>query len=457
MPAQETPSVLGLRPGMAPLSEAELPSSKSEAIRVLLCASLARGTTRLVGHLVGDDVEAALSTIQACGTPARRADGTWTIEGRPPAAVLRGDHGPAWLPGGPLSVGESGTLARVVLALVALCAPSGQRTQIIARGSLSGRSSGPLRAALTRAGARFEGSTGKTDAWADCVSSDSAPESLFLEDPVSSQEVSALLIALAAIGGQRRVSVAGAIPSRPYVELTRRVLERFGVHVAEETPGEWTVEGPLLAPDAPFDLEPDASGAAVLLAGACLSGGALGVPGLLPSSPQGDLRIVEYLGAFGCTASVGSQGVRACGHPRRGADLDLRGEPDLAPVLVAPAAAAALGLWGAPSPSRLTGLESLCIKESDRLAVLASGLRALGLTVETDGGCLSISPGGDPPTGPLCLDPAGDHRMAFSFALLGLLHPHLDVSDPTCVSKSWPNFWEQWAVTDSPGGSTPAS
>jgi 3-phosphoshikimate 1-carboxyvinyltransferase len=117
--------------------------------------------------------------------------------------------------------------------------------------------------------------------------------------------------------------------------------------------------------------------------------------------------------------------------------LDLAGEPDLAPVLAAVAAGAARR-HGASSV--LSGLGTLPGKESDRLGGLAAALARLGFAVEAGSDALAIAPGSRP-AGPHLLDPRGDHRMAFAFALLGLVVPGVLVRDPGCVAKSWTGFW----------------
>ena len=283
-PAREKDLPRGLHPGQAPRADARLPSSKSEAIRVLLCASMARGTTRLTGHLVGADTSAARAVVAALGADLQDEGQALLLSGRPPLAAQPAAPWPPSLP-----LGESGTLGRLAMALCALCAPAAARTELVASGS---------------------------------------------------QEVSALLLALAALGGPRRLEVSGEIPSSPYVALTTSVLARFGARLVEERPGRWSVEGPLVAPHQTQRLEDDASAAAVLLAGACLAERELILPGLGPDSIQGDRRIVEHLTAFGCRAGLADsqnsarrgpdspgRGARACGAPLRGADLDLSGEP----------------------------------------------------------------------------------------------------------------------------------
>ncbi|MEO0651044.1 MAG: hypothetical protein AAFZ65_10235, partial [Planctomycetota bacterium] len=268
-------------------------------------------------------------------------------------------------------------------------------------------------------------------------------DSLELVRPKSSQELSALWLAAAARGGRIPVTVQGDVPSEPYLGLTEQVLAEFGATL-EPIPGggrfDRMVEGPLVAPDHELQIEADASAAAVALAAGCLSGGGVAVEGVDGTSRQGDVRVVEHLRAFGCDAKAGHRALWATGFPTRAAELDLSGEPDLAPVLAAVAGALAL-IDASSGHSVLTGLHTLPGKESSRIEVLAAGLRALGIHVEATDRSLAIGPG-TPHAGPVTLDPHADHRMAFAFALLGLVRPGIRIADPGCVSKSWPSFFE---------------
>ncbi len=414
------------------------PGSKSLAQRALLAAAVARGTTELEGLPDGEDARACLALIEAAGAGVERLGaGRVRVRGLPP-----GEDG--GLAGGrPLEVGESGTLARLATALVALASRPGTRWRIAPRGSLLFRKSLPLFRALEEAGTRIL-AQGLPGTWPVELESRRPPERLVIRRPASSQEVSGLFLALAAHPGRHVLAVEGEIPSRPYVRMTRGILRAFGVEAHERRQGEaelvLELDGPLGAPREPLSIEPDASSAAVALAAACLSGGELRVSGLSRESAQGDVRIIEHLAALGCDARFADEALEARGFPGRGSELDLSGEPDLAPVLAAVAAGAALR-HGATSVLR--GLATLPGKESDRLSVLGAGLASLGLAVETGTDSLRIAPpSAAPGTGPVELDPRGDHRMAFAFALLGLVRGGVLVRDPSCVAKSWPSFWE---------------
>ncbi len=414
--------------------ELSAPGSKSLAQRAIVLAALAQGVTRIVNLPRGEDVAAARALLAAVGvehhapTPASLA-----VTGRPPSwrGGWRAER---------VEVGESGTLARLALAALALCAEPGSQVEIVARGTLERRATAPLVDALERSGVRFE-----RREWPLRLIPIGPASTLELRDPLSSQEASALAIALASYPDENELAIVGELPSRPYFDMTRAMLERFGARATciESADAEhWRIRGPLRAPEQPLVVEPDASLASVALAAACLSGGEVLVKGLSRESVQGDVAIVQRLRDFGCRAQFAPQAISASGFPQHGADLDLSGQPDLAPVLAAIAAGAALVAPHGRTSSTLRGLETLDRKESRRLEVLTDALARAGWRVSCDSSSLTVdAPTSVLPTSELRLDPRGDHRMAFAFALLGLLRPGVVVEQPSCVAKSWPAFW----------------
>jgi 3-phosphoshikimate 1-carboxyvinyltransferase len=446
----------GFQAGSSVAGVVRVPGSKSVAQRLLAAAAVARGRTSLEGLPGSADVVGALRCARALGARfpgERRGDdplaaallrggGAGVLEGRPPGA----QEGPR--PWARLEPGESGTCARLFTALAALARPEGSGAEVVPAGTLMGRTSGPLFEALRRAGAGVE-AAGPPDRWPALFTAAIPGASLEVRRPSSSQEVSALLLALAAHAGERQLRVLGPTPSRGYVDMTAGVLELFGGSVglaslasdAEGEAGEvYTVRGPLTAPSQTLACEGDASAAAVALAAGALSGGRpTSVEGVGLGSLQPDVAITRCLEAFGCT-SDGSDRRRLVisGAPTRGAEVDCGPFPDLAPVLAAVAAFCASRDLGA---STLTGLGTLPGKESDRIAVLARGLEAVGLSVEQSATHLRIAPGGARVSGPVLLDPAGDHRMVFFAALLSLFEPDVRCLEPGCVRKSWPGFW----------------
>jgi 3-phosphoshikimate 1-carboxyvinyltransferase len=422
----------GLDPGRRIRGTLRPPGSKSLAIRSLLAAGLTPGRTVLEGVSRGDDVRAALRVLRTCGVEiAELGEGRVSVDGLDPLA---------WGSTAPVDCGESGTLARLMLAVLGFCPRPGTASVVTARGTLLSRFSTPLLSTL-RAGGVGVSEHSSRGSWPVTLESAPPGPELRLDSPSSSQELSGLLLALAGAGQGGAVKLVGDLPSRPYVRMTIDVLGDFGVTVSGESlsDGEcFTVEGTLRIPTTSVAIEPDASAAAVALAAGCLSGGEVEVPGFGEESRQGDVAIVRYLREFGCVAEYRGGTLRSGGFPTRGASLDLAGEPDLAPVLAAVAGAVA------PAVSRLSGLETLNAKESRRVDVLAEGLRLAGIAVEVGGDGAWMEIGGEARKGAdrILLDPHGDHRMAFAFALLGLVRSGVRVSSPECVAKSWPDFWE---------------
>ncbi len=438
--------IIGLTPEGSDSGSFRPGGSKSLCVRALFAASLASGTTRIQGLTGSDDVRAALIFLERASV-AMGVDGTGLkVEGRPPLA--NGEGG--LLPKSVLPLGESGTLGRFAAAVCAFTGPVGQPVQLAPEGTLRRRSSTALFRSLAAAGVGcdFEHSPGGFSLIMRPVR---PPADVYLEHPGSSQELSALLIALSSFEERIHLHLRGDLPSRPYLSMTLGVLERFGARIGtwHSSEGElYSIEGPLKALDKDFIVEPDASSAAVALAAACLSGGELKIPGLGKDSMQGDVRIVELLSAFGCSAGAKADHLWAKGVPSEGARVDLSRTPDLAPVIAAVAAAVAISH---AQSSRLDGLGTLGGKESNRIRVLADCLRTLGVQVEAGADFLGIGPEDDeesasawtPP--PTALDPKGDHRMAFAGALMGLIRPGILVADGEVVAKSWPNFWADMA------------
>ncbi len=453
-PRQGAARTLG--PRLRIQGEVRVPTSKSVAQRVLACALLAKGETRFEGLPAGGDVLHALRCARVGGArfPSEgKADdllataliprvGRGALIGAPPGPV-EGQR--PWVE---FPVGESGTSARLFTAIAALGRPAGSGAEIVPAGTLTNRRSPALFHALRAAGAGVEHG-GLENGWPALLTAATPPRGLELVEPGSSQEVSALLVALASHEGHHELRVVGPIPSEGYVNITASVLERFGAVITRTSvvgdgprghATRFTIRGPLRAPRASIRIEADASSAAVALAAGALCGGqATTVRGVGVGSAQPDAAFPTLMARLGCDASLSSEEqLGLSGAPTRGGVIDCSGVPDVAPVL------AAVGgfLADRGEELELTGLETLPGKESSRIAVLAEGLIAIGFQVDSSDRTLRIGPRVRRPSSPVPLDPRGDHRMAFAFALMSLFEPHARILDPDCVSKSWPTFWQ---------------
>jgi 3-phosphoshikimate 1-carboxyvinyltransferase len=251
-----------------------------------------------------------------------------------------------------------------------------------------------------------------------------------LPGDVSSQFLSGLLLAGPCVRGGLRVELTTPLVSAPYVAMTAAVMDAFGASV--EGDGEaWVVpEGRYRA--ATYAIEPDASAASYFFAAAVLTGGRVTVDGLGRGSVQGDLAFVDVLERMGAVVERGDDHTTVAAGPRlTGVDVDLSALSDTAQTLAAVAVFA-------ESPTRVRGIGFVRGKETDRLAAVVHELRRCGVEAdETDDGFV-VHPG---PPHPAVVETYDDHRMAMSFALLGLKVPGIEIADPECVAKTFPEFW----------------
>jgi 3-phosphoshikimate 1-carboxyvinyltransferase len=249
----------------------------------------------------------------------------------------------------------------------------------------------------------------------------------------SSQFLSGLLLSGPALPEGLEVEVVGDLVSAPYVRMTVEVMRAFGA-VVEHDPGFRRLR---VAPGGyvarRYDVEPDASAASYFLAAAALTAGRVLVPGLGPDSLQGDVGFAEVLVRMGATARAGADGLEVVGPERlRGIEVDLGDLSDTAQTLAAVAPFA-------ESPTVVNGIGFIRAKETDRIAAVVTELRRLGVDAQEDPDGFTVHPG--PPHGGL-VRTYDDHRMAMSFALIGLRVPGILIADPGCVAKTYPRFWD---------------
>ncbi len=398
----------------------EVPRSKSLTNRGLVAAAVAGGGA--VRHpLDCDDTRLLASALRAAGWAV-----TWDDEVKIGPRIGGPDSVEVWL-------GDSGTGARLMIALLA--ATPGR---FVVDGSerLRERPMAPLIDALRGLGATVEGSRGLLPVVIEGRRLDGGRVSVRPE--VSSQFVSALLLAGPLMAGGLELEVNGLLPSRPYIELTVDTLTRFRVAVDHE-PGSrrWRVPSGPAAP-AVVEIEGDWSAAAFFVAAAATAGGQIDVEPLSAASRQGDRIVCEVARDAGVTIATTVRGMAVTGPQTRAFHADLTDAPDLFPALAAMAAA------GRPG-TELTGLGHLKHKESDRLTVMVDNLRRLGAVIEVSGSTARFTRSLDPkPAAVRSVTAAGDHRVAMAMAVAALAAGPLRLDDPDCVSKSFPGFWEAW-------------
>lgn len=409
-----------------------LPGSKSHTNRALLCAALAEGRSTLTRVLLADDTRAMLGALDRLGVGLRVDD-----ERDPDVVVTVDGLGRGFTAGVDtvtLDVKQSGTTSRFLVP--ALATGSGSFV-VDGHEQLRNRPFVQQVEALTALGARIDGTALPLTIHGRRLRGGLVR----VPGDVSSQFLSGLLLAAPLFAADTVVELDGALVSRPYVELTIHTMATFGVDVASDfEAGHFVIPAAGYRP-ASVRLEPDASAASYFFAAAVITGSTVRVDGLGKSTVQGDLRFVELLARMGARVEVAEDHTTVTGTGRLvGITADMADISDTAQTMAVVAACA-------EGPTEITGIGFIRHKETDRIAAPVTELRRLGIRAEaTDDGFI-VHPG--PVTGGL-VDSYDDHRMAMSFALLGLVHPGVVIDNPGCVDKTFPRFFE---VLDSLRGS----
>ena len=400
------------------------PGSRSLTNRALAVAALADGTSDLreVGFSGDTRVMAAALGALGLGIEIDVAARRMSVAG----CAGRVPPGPK-----DLDTGDSGTATRFVTALAA--AGHG-RYRIDGSPRMRERPIQDLLDGLAALGvaARSERGTGCPPL---VIETEGLPGGrVAVSGGVSSQYLSGLLMAAPAARADLVIEVAGDLVSKPYVDMTLSVMRDFGVQVRRDGYVRFTVPAPQVYAARTYEIEPDASSASYFLAAAAATGGRVTVPGLGRGSAQGDARFADVLARMGCRAEWTAEGVTVTGPTRlRGVSVDLNAMPDMV-LTLAPLAILAEGR------TEIRNVANLRVKESDRLAALATELRRLGALVEERPDGLVIDP-------PETVRPAevatyGDHRMAMGLAIVGLRAEGVRIAAPGCVAKTYPGFFE---------------
>jgi 3-phosphoshikimate 1-carboxyvinyltransferase len=390
-----------------------VPGSKSLTNRALVCAAFAGGRSTIEGALVADDTEAMLGALAELGVGIERDGTTLTVEGTD-----------GKVPDGPaeLDARYSGTTARFLAPILA--AGSGPY-RLDAFEPMRARPMGPVIDALRTLGTDVteEGAPGHLPI---TITGGARGGRVELPGHVSSQFLSGLLLAGPLFELGVEVHLTTPLVSVPYVALTRGVMAAFGA----------VVDGTSVAPAryraTRYVVEPDASAASYYFAAAAVTGGRVTVEGLGRSSAQGDLAFVDLLERMGAAVerSDDATTVRGTG-ALHGVTADLADLSDTAQTLAAVAVFA-------DSPTTVTGIDFIRRKETDRIAETVANLRRLGVDASEDDDGFTVRPGGAHGG---VVETHDDHRMAMSFAVVGLRVPGVEIVDPGCVAKTYPEFW----------------
>ncbi len=427
---------IDLPPLMSARGTVVLPGSKSISNRVLLLAALSSGVTEVRDLLHSDDTERMLDGLRTLGVTVESLGDN--------ACRITGCGGKFPVKDARLFLGNAGTAFRPLTAALAL---SGGSYELSGVARMHERPIGDLVDALRALGADI-----------DYLENDGFPPlqirpatlsgagKISVRGDVSSQFLTSLLMALPLTGQAVEIEVVGELISKPYIEITLAMMARFGVVIQRKDWSSFTVAAGshYVSPDVIF-VEGDASSASYFLAAGAIGGGPVRVEGVGKNSIQGDVRFAEALALMGAQIEMGDNWI-ACSAPADGKlkaiDLDCNHIPDAAMTL----AVAALFAEGT---TVLRNIASWRVKETDRIAAMATELRKVGAIVEEGADYIKVTPQSSILNPAAGIDTYDDHRMAMCFSLAAF-GAGIRINDPGCVAKTFPDYFSVFAgVTQS--------
>ena len=418
---------LDLPPSTAARGTVRLPGSKSISNRVLLLAALAKGTTIVRALLDSDDTRVMLDALRALGVGVARVSDSDDYE-------ITGVGGAFPVKQAELFLGNAGTAFR---SLTAACALSGGEYVLKGVARMHERPIGDLVDALRKLGARIDYLGEEGFPPLKIHPAEIAGDTTEVRGNVSSQFLTGLLMALPLRQRNTTIEVVGELISKPYIGITLAMLRRFGVDIARngwqgfgvpaaaryQSPGEIWVEG-------------DASSASYFLAAGAIGGGPVRVQGVGRDSVQGDVRFADALAQMGAQIDMGPNWIEASA-PRSGRlkaiDIDCNAIPDAAMTL-------AVAALFADGTTTLRNIASWRVKETDRIAAMATELRKVGATVEEGADYIRIAPP-EQLIPNAVIDTYDDHRMAMCLSLVTLGGVPIRINDPACVNKTFPTYF----------------
>jgi 3-phosphoshikimate 1-carboxyvinyltransferase len=412
-----------LSPAARPIdATVELPGSKSYTNRALLIAALADGPSHIRRALFSDDtdfMQQALTTL-GIGVSADPARSTFDVTGgggRIPATEAE------------LFIGNAGTAARFLTAAVAL-----GRGRYVVDGveRMRERPIEPLLDGLRQLGvdARAQFDNGCPPVVINAAGLRGGR--VRVRGDVSSQYISALLLAGPYAEQGLDLEIEGDLVSAPYLEMTAGIMSDFGVDVTSKGERGFHIRPGQRYRGRDYTVEPDASNASYFFAAAAVTGGRVRVPYLGRTSRQGDLGLLAVLEQMGCAVTWDVEGVEVRGPERlSGVRADFTRMGDVATTLAAIAPFAA-------TPVTIEGIAQTHFEECDRPVATATELRRMGIRVEETWDSLTIFPGAPQPA---TVETYGDHRMAMSFAITGLRAAGITIAGPECVAKTFPEYF----------------
>jgi len=398
-----------------------VPPSKSYTNRALIAAALADGPSTLIQASRSDDSEFLISALKQFGIAIERTNDDLEVSG------TAGELSP---PDIEVYVGNAGTAMRFLATFA--CLAHGEST-LTGDEQMKKRPLTDLLQALHSAGIKTSSENGYPPV--KIIGGNFQGGRIDIKGEISSQFVSSLLLSSPYAKHPVSICVQGKMSSSPYIDMSLHVMRSFGGNVDTLSPSVFAVSNRDRYIGRTFTIEGDASSATYFLAAAAITQGRVVIGNLSDESLQGDLRFLKVLADMGCSVVHHEDTIELIGGKLFGIEADMNELPDCVPTL------AVLGAF-AKGQTAITNIAQLKFKETDRLAALSTELTKLGAEVELYEDGLTIHPR---PLHGASISTYNDHRMAMSFAVAGLSVPGIIIENPACVSKSFPNFWEEFS------------
>jgi 3-phosphoshikimate 1-carboxyvinyltransferase len=427
---------------LAPIVKVEgvinLPGSKSLSNRALLLAALAVGETEITNLLDSDDIRHMLGALRQLGV-------NYQLSSDKTRCTVAGNGGP-FVCSQPLELflGNAGTAMRPLTAALTL-----GRGEFVLTGEprMAERPIGPLVGALQQAGAQIDYLQNAGYPPLRIVANGLRGGGVAIDGSLSSQFVTALLMATPLAQTDTTIIVEGDLVSKPYIDITLHMMAQFGVTVVNENYQRFTVRGgqQYSSPGALL-VEGDASSASYFLAAGAIKGGTVKVTGIGKQSIQGDVRFADVLAAMGAAVTWGDDYIAVQRGALHGIDMDMNHIPDAA-MTIATTALFATG------KTAIRNIYNWRVKETDRLAAMATELRKVGATVVEGEDFIEITP--PEQLHHAAIDTYNDHRIAMCFSLLALGPQAVTINDPKCTAKTFPDYFDKLASISLPTETTP--
>ncbi|MCH2454278.1 MAG: 3-phosphoshikimate 1-carboxyvinyltransferase [Idiomarina sp.] len=405
-----------------------LPGSKSIANRALLMSALCSEPVSLHNLLDSEDTEHMLGALASLGVSCEKSDNATLVTGCPGQWQLNDTS---------LHLGNAGTAMRPLIAVLAATLSANQQVELTGDSRMQERPVQHLVEALQAQGAEitYQKAPGYPPV---LIKPGLKPGNFSIDGSVSSQFISALLMALPLLKQDSTLTLVGDVVSKPYIELTLKMLADFGIVIERLSESRFHVKGSqsYVSPGN-YHVEGDASGASYWMAAALLGGGPITIEGVGASSIQGDKAFTEVIQAMGGNVDIGEHQMTVTGSGViKGLDKDFNAIPDAA-MTVAP-----LALF-ADKPTIIRNVANWRVKETDRLSAMATELRKLGADVEEGADFLKIYPIQHWQNAKI--DTYNDHRMAMCFSLAAFSPVGVTINDPDCCRKTYPTYFREFS------------